>query len=189
MANIEKADDKNPLHRISPKQLVFAAEYCSGGNVTKAAEEANISRATANKWLGRPEMVAALYELRAAAVRDVNLDLKDVAALVKVASMVDPIEIYDEDGEMKPMSEIPPHVRMCIESIKTTVRTHRGETIRTVNVEFMSKRAAAEWLGRHFGAFAPELFVHALKTGAGAEAKNLSDAELAGRLALRGGAG
>lgn len=78
--------------------------------------------------------------------------LNHIAAM----AFFDPIELYTEVGTLKPMSEIPPHIRRCVKKIKHQERyAGRGEDRikigRDVEIEICDPLAAAQTLLKHNG--------------------------------------
>lgn len=81
-----------------------------------------------------------------------RLTVEQIGDLIEDFSKVDLLEIFDEQGDLRPLSEIPPHARRCIASIEI----ERRENMVTGAVEIMSKKVklvdrkgASELLGKY----------------------------------------
>lgn len=105
---------------------------------------------------------------RAETQRDA-LMLRQVLAEIHRLAMIDPGDLYDDDGKLRPIKDIPAPVRACIVSLESVeyfeghgrAREHAG-TIR--KVKLTDKLRALELLGKQLDMFADKLNVGATES-------------------------
>jgi phage terminase small subunit len=141
---------------LSPKQQRFVAEYLKDSNATQAAIRAGYSRKTAGSQghdlLKKPEIAAAV-KLK---VEQVAMEADEVLERLSDIASSDLGDIFDKDGNMLPLHEIPAQVRRAIASFETETNA-LGVT--TTKVKFWDKPATLGLLGRHHKLFTDRLEV------------------------------
>jgi len=90
--------------------------------------------------------------------RETGLQLADLVRILGQLATFDIAELYDDDGNLKPLSEIPAHARLAIESIDSEeVYEGRGrdrQQVATIKKVRMAKRnEAIDKLMRHLGGY------------------------------------
>ncbi len=124
----------------------------------------------AARYLRDPEVQALIRRIQAGHIRKVGLSAKRTLEEIRRLACVDPAECFDDKGNLRPLHEIPEHVRSAIASIETT-GTSTGQRI--TKIRFWSKPAALELLAKHQG-----LLEEKVTVGAG---QGILDAIAAGR--------
>jgi phage terminase small subunit len=131
-----------------------------------AAAKAGYAAATCS-WVGgslmqRYDIVEAINSGRSAACRVIGertgMQLADVVALIAKLATFDIADLYDENGNLKPLNEIPAHARLAIESIDSEEvfegRGHDRQQVATVKKVRMAKRGESlDKLMRHLGGY------------------------------------
>ncbi len=146
---------------LTPLQAAFVQHYIIEKNASEAARKAGYSEKVAGQQghenLKKPEIRAAIDEK----FRQLNerLDFRADRVLLELARMVD-VDIalaYDEQGNLKPIKDIPIDVRRCIESIETVQELGppgpdgQPTMVEVRKVKFVSRKSAVELAMKHFG--------------------------------------
>lgn len=96
---------------------------------------------------------------------------KIVDELAAIA-FLDPIKIYNEDGSVKALEELPPEVRRAVIGVQTRVKG-KGKNARAyLHYEIADKMRALEMLGKYLALFTDKIDIKNNQT------RNMSDAEL-----------
>ena len=160
----------NSRAAAAERRLLFVEKYCeNGGNGRKAFKAAGYSARTAKtmdvevyRLLRRPEVAKAIAERRAAtleAARDkTQLTADEVLRSLARDVRFDPAKLFDENGVMRPISEMDEDTRLALRGTKVYEEYHgRGEDREkigeTVEVKFPEKTAAREQAMKHFGLY------------------------------------
>lgn len=137
---------------LNPKQRRFVAEYLKDQNGTQAAIRAGYSKKTANEQAAQ---LLAILSVRAA----VDTELAKIQekagvtqerilnALLNIAE-IDPRKLFNKDGTLKKVHEIPNDVAATIASIESCDTDGEVKKIR-----FWDKTRALELLGKHLKMF------------------------------------
>jgi hypothetical protein len=90
-------------------------------------------------------------------VQEAELNTTRWAKEMAAIGHLDPGELYDAQGNLIPVHQLPEHVRRAIASVEIEHRTSgKGddrETVVTQKVKMNDKNAALANIGRHLGAF------------------------------------
>lgn len=158
---------------LTARQELFAIEYLKDLNATQAAIRAGYSADTAysigSENLSKPEIADAIAE--AAAKRNQRVEIAGDFVLSELHALADAdlSAIFNEDGTIKPVHEMPVRVRKSISSIEVeelfgddadtelegqplggALRRRRKVVIGHVRkIKFWSKDRALELLARH----------------------------------------
>lgn len=107
---------------LTPKQKAFVEFYCTYRNATKAAREAGYACAnqTAHELMKEPG-----YKHVQDAIAERTADLAKVFASVRnqildravQIAMFNPARVLDDNGQLRPLSEIDPEDASCIASV------------------------------------------------------------------------
>lgn len=150
------------MSELEPRQERFCREYIIDLNGTQAAIRAgyaeNSAQEQASRLLSNAMVKARVDELKLK--RNDRLDIKadDVLREVLRLAMVDITQAFDENGNLKPIKDIPEDVRRALSSIEVDElfegsgkdREHVG---RTRKVRFWDKVKSLELLGKHLSLF------------------------------------
>src|SRR4051812_42447033 len=148
---------------LTPKQTAFVREYLVDLNATQAAVRAGYSRKTAEKIgsenLRKPEVAKALQAAMDKRAERVELTADLVLRELLSHALFDPATLYDADGRMKKLAEIPLAARRSITALETDeLGEDQGIGI-TRKVKYSDRLKALELLGRHLKLFTDRLEV------------------------------
>lgn len=143
---------------LTAKQELFCLEYAKDFKLQRAAIAAGYSKNSAHVIASQnlkklkiqkrlAQLVNTIFENEEAAVKDI------VRKLIIMADF-DPAEMYDEQGNLKKIHDIPEKIRRNIQSIKTN-RTEISEAVFTEVAEIKTpdRLKAVELLGRYLKMF------------------------------------
>lgn len=153
---------------LTPKQAQFVIEYLIDLNATQAAIRAGYSESSAGSIgeenLTKPEIAKEIqYQMDARATRTLITADKVLHEMFGLAS-VDINECFDDNGDMKPLNQMPLNVRKAISSIEidaiyemqddTSIvsgpkRRRKVEVGQTKKIRFWDKAKNLENLARH----------------------------------------
>lgn len=131
----------------------FAHEYIQHWDVGLAGAAVGMCRNTAYKYINTPEVKAALAKISAKAVQKYEVTVDRVVKELSAIAFRDPKDIYDEFGELKPLSEMPEAARRAIAGIEKTVENTPVGIRTKTKVTFDSKNQALTSLGRFLKMF------------------------------------
>lgn len=148
---------------LTDRQLTFIAEYCKDGNGTRAAIEAGYSRRTADMQASRLlKNVKVLTEVeRRRNKRDEKFEVEasDILRQLIAIGGSDVRELFDADGNLRSIKDLPDHVAAAIASVEVVKRniTAGDKQVDTIyKVKLWPKVPALELLGRHKALFPKE---------------------------------
>lgn len=144
---------------LKPKQERFVAEYLVDLNATQAAIRAGYSARTAaaigSENLKKPEIARAIQARQAKRIGKLDLTAETILGELLRIAKVDVREAYDDDGNLKPLSEIPEDVRRAVAGIEVDDRWEgKGEDATRYTVKklkFWDKNRALELLAKNLG--------------------------------------
>jgi phage terminase small subunit len=151
-----------PTYRLSPKQELFCNEYLKDRNGTRAAIRAAYSEKTANeqacRLLTNVHIKARINELIKKQVDEIQVDIRFVLRQILNSATIDINDAYDENGNLKPISEMPESLRRAIIQVETEElfegtgrdKEHIG-TAKKIKIQDRLK--ALELLGKHLKMF------------------------------------
>jgi phage terminase small subunit len=137
------------------RDAIFIDSYMIDFNATRAARETLQAGSNASQIgynMLRKQAVRDEIDRRLAARRAENkLTVAHIEGMLRDIADVEPLDIWDADGNVRPLQEMPPHARKAIKSIKKTTREHyvTGEEETITVVELWDKKGAIELLGKH----------------------------------------
>jgi len=144
------------LTGLTLRQEALCVEFvrCADGNASAAYRKAynagNMKPASvkrqAFRLINKPRVAARIADLRAIAVRKAELSIDHALEELCNSAFVDPIALFDAEGDLRKMKDIPEHARRAIASI---VVQQDGK----VRVKLCDKLVALEKLMRFLGAF------------------------------------
>ena len=158
---------------LTPKQSLFVKEYLVDLNATQAAIRAGYSAKTAmtqgSVLLSNPKVAAEVDKGKAERMKRTEFNADRVLKEIERVATVDPISLFNEDGTMKQISDIPEDVRRAIASvevIETFEWEGEGKNKRRVwtgyikKVKLVPKNESLNMAGRHFKMFTDVLDVN-----------------------------
>lgn len=158
-------DTTNP-RKLTHKQQMFVKEYMVDSNATQAAIRAGYGSARAVETgykLTHKNHIAAAIEAETAA-RANRLEITADRVLQELAKMAfcDTRAFFDDDGRLKPISEIDDNTAASLAGIETMHKVVGEESdgcIVLTKIKIADKGAALERLGRHLKLFTDKLDV------------------------------
>lgn len=141
------------------KYQAFAAHYVLTGNATQATREAGFEaptedarRTLAHRLTIHPDVIPFIQKQVRAMQAKIEATTERVWEELSYLAFLDPAEVLNEDGTMKPLDQIPERARRAIAKSKVKVSTF-GEDSESVEreVSFASKENALERLMRLLG--------------------------------------
>lgn len=177
------------MSSLTPKQEKFCQEYVMYGGKTRAYKIAydcdNMAPETINRkafeLFENGKITARVDELKEALHDTFKTDLhKTVKGIFNITNF-DIAEIYDENGNLKNIHDIPKHVRTSISGIKTLEEFEwengkKKSVGQTREVKTYNKLEALKDLMKHFGGYAEHNFQK--KTDLSREDREARKAEL-----------
>jgi len=177
---------------LTPKQQRFVAEYLIDLNATQAAIRAGYSAKTADvqgpRLLGNVGVAAAIEAGQAKAKEQHAITAERVIQELSRIALVDLGRIYNDDGNLLPIKDMPEDARRAIAGVEVDqLFEGRGEDREMVGVtkkvKLFDKPRALEMLGRHFGLFKDRV-EHTGKDGGAIEISDPSGLTAARRVAF-----
>jgi phage terminase small subunit len=147
---------------MTPKAARFVKEYLIDLNATKAAERAGYSKKTAysagQRLLKHVEVAAAIEKAAAKRAEKTDITAERVLRELGLIGFGDLKAIFDDDGRLRPMHELPESVSRTLGAVEvrreTVKRNVSGDietdvTEQVIKVRSWDKIRALELLGRH----------------------------------------
>lgn len=151
---------------LNPKQEKFCREYVVDLNARAAAIRAGYKESDAGpaacKLLKLPHVKALIAELKGKQFKRLELSADNVLQELSKVGFVDPAGLFNLDGVMLPVHEIPEDIRRAISSFEVEtlyagIGAARVEVGRVMKVKFWSKSHALDTLGKHFKLWVEQL--------------------------------
>ena len=144
------------MSELSPKQKRFCQEYMKDLNGTQAAIRAGYSKKTAKEIaaqnlskLNIQEFIQKLQD-KIKERNNITVD-KLISELVNIYD-INPADIYDKKGNLKPIQDLPENITRAIREIEVVERySGKSIQIQTRKIKFHNKLEAIEKLARHIG--------------------------------------
>lgn len=148
---------------LSKKHRLFVGEYLKDpASATSAAIKAGVpvkgAHVTAHRWLKTPAIIAAIaaaqgrVEAKALAQYEISV-ARTLSELAKVG-YADIGEVYDTDGNIKPIHLLPAGVRAAIQSVEVIIKNAKagdGVTDTVLKLRHWDKVRALELMMKHLG--------------------------------------
>jgi len=139
MKDILPATLKNERHQM------FVEHYSASFNAQEAALSAGFSKKGAKQQgyslLKREDVQGALRERMVNKFNSTRMEADEVINMLTSMATVDPLDVYDDNGNVRPLKDIPKAARLCITEI-----SHGQFGMR---VKFDGRLKALELIGRH----------------------------------------
>lgn len=143
-------DTDNNLPDLTPKQSLFVSCYFANGmKGREAAIESGYSARSAHvrstELLNNPKVKAHIDYRCKRQQTDNILTVDKIIQQLSDMAQVDPLELYNEDGSLKPLSQMPKSARLCISEITPT---QNG-----MKIKLEGRQKAVELMGRYMKMF------------------------------------
>lgn len=150
-------DPSKPLK--NPKEEKACLLFVNNHNQTRAYKIAFKSKAKsahqiAYRLFSKVYMQARVVYLTQKGLSDLNITNERILAEQARLAFADPGTMYDENGHMLPVQDMPEDIRRCIGGMDvTTVVSRKGNEYTTVKPRLISKTAALSDLMKNSGLF------------------------------------
>lgn len=143
----------------------FLDQYMIDYNGSRAARAVGISEEScarqAYRWLQRPDVYDEVNRRRAEKRARARITVLEVECLIRDIAEVDILHIFDEDGNIRPLQDMPPHARKAIKVIKKTEHSFGDIQTVTTTVELWNKNDMIKLLGQYKKMFSDKLEIDA----------------------------
>ena len=133
-----------PLPKLNPRHQTFVDLYLANGlNSSKAATDAGYSRGKKQGYelLQRPDVRAHVDARMEALHQQGLLDERKIIKQLSDMAQVDMAELYNENGSLKNIHDMPKHVRLCISEVTPTPSGYK--------VKLEGRQKALELVGKY----------------------------------------
>ena len=144
------------MRKLTPRETKFVACYLVSLNGADAAREAGYSakgaKQRADELLRLPAIKAALAEKQAVALTKVDLTAENIKEEIRRLSEFDPRGLFDANGELLHIKDMPREVRAAIKSVEVLKRnTVAGDGVQDMvtKVTWYDKPAALTLAAKH----------------------------------------
>jgi phage terminase small subunit len=144
---------KTKSGKMTNKQEAFALEYVVDFNGKQAAIRAGYSPRNAESQasrLLRNAKVSELVQMHATARTEaVEVSIDNILKELTFGAHLDPLDFFEEDGTLKPLSKIPVHARRAICGIDFYTEGGGSDTQKVCKLKIMDKARCLELLGKY----------------------------------------
>lgn len=153
---------KSKVLTLNLRQKLFCEEYIIDYNATQATIRAGYSSKGAavagGKLLKREDVQEYIAELREETQKRNQITLDECIGLLTDIATADIADMYNDDGSMKPIKDIPKATRMAVGAIDTEeLFIGRGDNRTKIGTikkgKIIDRTAAIRDLIKHFGGF------------------------------------
>lgn len=153
--------------KLNDKQKRFAAEYLIDLNATQAAKRAGYSEKTSyaqgHYLLKHPEVKAEIQRNMDERAKRTEITADNVLKEIAKMAFCNVRDVFDENGNLRPIHDLPETVTASISSVKVKTFTLPGaqgaEVEHVTEVKLWDKGANLERLGKHLKIFTDNLNV------------------------------
>lgn len=153
---------KDPATGLTDMQAKFARLYAYSQdlNATKAAIDAGAepgsASQTAAKWLGMAKVRAEVAKFQAELAKDARISKEWWLQRQADIASLDPSDLYDDSGFLRPLKDMPKRARLCIKKIKTNeIFDGQGDQRSVIGItkeiEALDPQKALDAIGKHMG--------------------------------------
>lgn len=147
---------------LPPKQEAFVREYLIDLNASAAYRRAGYTSGNADvngpRLLGNAGIQTSIQTLRKGLLDDAEITAARVILELKRLALFDPLDLFNPDGSMKALKDIPEDARRAIGGIEIrelkdmeTQETVIATTVKKIKLS--DKKGALDSLARYFGLF------------------------------------
>ncbi len=144
---------------LSPKQAAFVREYLVDSNATEAAKRAGYSPKTAaeqgSRLLRKVKILDAIAAGQKALAATAQINAERVIRELATIAFADLGQLYDADGQLLPVNQLPEEARRALAGIKIL----KGDGSGILEYKLWNKVDALEKLGKHLGLFREQMDV------------------------------
>lgn len=168
---------------MNRKHALFVQEYLIDLNASAAAIRAGYSERTSrtigHELLTKPDIKAAIDEALEKRSQKTGISAELVVRELLRIATADVGQAFDDQGQMKPLSEIPEDVRRAISALEVNeIFSGQGDQKLAIGlarkVKFWDKARALELLGKHLRMFT-EVHEHSGKDGKPIDIRNMTE--------------
>lgn len=182
------------MGKLTAKQQRFVEEYLVDLNATQAAMRAGYSARTAaqvgHENLRKPEVAGAIAAAQSDRAKRTQIDAAWVLTRLASEATADLADLYDEHGDLKPVSEWPMVWRTGLVTAVETARERNGQDaenrprfVEVRKVKAIDRSRIVELIGKHVGVGAfRERIEHTGKDGGPVQVEDLSPTDIARRI-------
>lgn len=143
---------------LSEKQESFCREYIVDFNANAAALRAGYAESSARqqgcKLLTNDNISDRISELSKKVVKKHDVTIERIIQEYSNIAFLDPIEVFKEDGSLKPLADMTESARRALSGIKIrSIGDGSGGLVDITEVKIIDKRTALADLGKHLGMF------------------------------------
>lgn len=155
-------NDENKIPQLTDKQLFFCQEYVKDFNATQAAIRAGYSEKTAysigGENLRKPEIQEYISQLQKEIQERNKITIDECVSIFANIARFDIADLYNEDGGLKSIHEIPPKARTAIMGIESEQLFEyvEGEKLPAgvlKKIRTISKEGVIDKLLKHLGGY------------------------------------
>jgi len=149
---------------LSDKEHRFCVEYSVSDNATRSYQRVykcayDTAKAAGCLLLQNTTIRQRIDELKSDRNKRLAVDADDIIRKFKILSEYDAADFYDDDGRLKPLSELDPDLRYVIGGIDVSesITGDEGDGIsRLMKIKLPSKQDALTALAKHLMLFEPK---------------------------------
>ena len=123
-SRVARGTSKKKLRKLTPKQDSFCREYLVDHNGSKAAIRAGYSKKGSNSMgaqlLAKISIQTRIAELQKPAIEKAGVSGERVIQKLADIAFLDPLDLFNDDGSLKNLSEMPKAARCVITGIEVT---------------------------------------------------------------------
>ncbi|MDR1076371.1 MAG: terminase small subunit [Xanthomonadaceae bacterium] len=179
----------DPATGLQDQQRRFADEYLIDFNATAAYQRAGYkakgasAEAAASRLLGTAKVQEYLTARKRALMEQTEIDQQAVLLRLQKMALGDIRSLFDEDGNLKAMSELTADEAALLQGIEVFEEYEGGGEERrpigfTKKIRFINRLDSVKLLGQHFGLFSTKKIEHTGKGGGPIETQDKQLAEL-----------
>jgi len=137
---------------LQPVHEAFAQHYSHSGSVAKAAVAAGLERVRGGQLLRRADVQKRIIELNETQFAHIGVTAETVKTELARIAFASVSDLYDKDGELIPLHELPDDVAATITQVDVEVIRAADGSIKTEvrKVKRADKGAALAILARHY---------------------------------------
>ena len=151
-------DGQKEVLTLTQQQIDFANNYVDTNNSYTAAEIAGYSRANiaamATKCLRTPHIIKYIKHLRRGMMHYNDMQPNEIISQLASCIRVDLSQLYDEEGKLIPVKQLPPEITKNIKEIQEDIITDRtGKVTNRTKIKMYSKEDAIEKMIKILGLY------------------------------------
>lgn len=157
-AQVKKPKVGNPREGAAARKAAFIEAYIANGhNATAAAIAAGFSPKSAGSQghdlLKKPEVAEAIKQRTIGLVKKYELTTDMVVKSLVQELTFDPAQLYDEDGQLRAVKDLPEDARMALVSVEAEQHGSPQAPVYTRKIKWAAKHQAREQAMKHLGMF------------------------------------